>query len=81
MDDLHPRKRKGHNQKDDSSKRGPYREFDKDSAQAQKALIVPTQKKVIAHADANGRSCRHVMSEVPSGEEVKDDKVPPPTSR
>jgi hypothetical protein len=40
MGDLCPRKQKGHNQKDDLSKRGPYyQEFDKDSAQAQKALI------------------------------------------
>jgi hypothetical protein len=58
MDDLRQRKRKGHNQKDDSSKRGPYREFDEDSAQARKALIGSHAEKVIAHAYANGGSCR-----------------------
>jgi hypothetical protein len=39
MNDDHPQKRKSHNQKDDLSKQGPYQEFDKDSAQAWKALI------------------------------------------
>ena len=57
MDDLCPRKRKGHNQKDDSSKRGPYQEFEEDSAQARKALIGLYAEKVITQANANGGSC------------------------
>jgi hypothetical protein len=58
MDDRRPRKRNIHYQKDDSSKRGPYQEFDEDSAQARKALIGLYAGKAIAHTDANGRSCR-----------------------
>ena len=44
-------------QKDYLSKRGPYREFDEDSAQARKGLIGSYAEKVIAHTDANGGSC------------------------
>jgi hypothetical protein len=57
MDDCCPRKRKSNNQKDGSSKQGPYQEFNKDSAQAWKALIGLHAEKAIAHTDANGRSC------------------------
>jgi hypothetical protein len=39
------------------SKQGPYREFNKDSAQAWKALIGLYAEKAIAHTDANGASC------------------------
>ena len=60
------------------SKQRPYQEFDKDRAQARKALIGSYAEKVIAQADANGGSCCHAMSEVPLGEEGKDDKIAPP---
>ena len=53
MDDLRPRKRKGHNQKDDWSKRGTYREIDEDSAQARKALIGSYAEKVIRAPPSN----------------------------
>ncbi len=56
MADLCPRERKGHNQKDDLSNQGPYREYSKDRAQAQKALIRLYAKKVVTHTDANGGS-------------------------
>ena len=62
MDDLHPQKRKDHNQKDDLSKRGPYGEFDKDSAQAWKVLINLYAEKVIAHTDVNDGSCRRDLN-------------------
>ncbi len=53
-----PAKKKKPQSKDDSSKQGPYQEFDEDSAQARKALIGLYAEKVIAHTDANGGICR-----------------------
>ncbi len=58
MDDRCPQKRKSHNQMDDSSKQGPYWEFEEESAHARKALISLYAEKAISHTDANGGSCR-----------------------
>ena len=44
--------------KSDSDKRGEYRKFDQISSQMRENLILQCAEQVIAHAAANGGSCR-----------------------